>query len=61
VSARRKTVERDRYERDLALLARVRDSYLRQAGASEAWIRLDADRNRDEVAADVYGAVSGLT
>ena len=61
VSARRKTAERDRYERDLALLGRVRDSYLRQASASEAWIRLDADRDREQVAADVYAAVSALS
>ena len=55
VSARRKTADRDRYERDLALLARVRDSYLRQA--AQGWVRLDADRDRDAVAADVYAAV----
>ena len=33
VSARRKSADRDKYERDLALLGRVRDSYLRQAPA----------------------------
>lgn len=54
-SARRKTSDRDRFERDLALLARVRESYLRQAGAR--WIRLDADRNKAAVAADVMTAV----
>ncbi len=54
-SARRKTSDRDKFERDLALLARVRDSYLRQAGAG--WIRLDADRNKAAVAADVRAAV----
>ena len=57
VSARRKQRDRDRYERDLALLARVRDSYLRQA-TSEGWVRLDADRDRAVVAADVYAAVA---
>jgi dTMP kinase len=57
VSARRKQRDRDRYERDLALLARVRDSYLRQA-RSEGWVRLDADRDRTVVAADVYAAVA---
>ena len=56
VSARRKSEGRDRYERDLALLARVRDSYLRQAG--DGWARIDADRDRDAVAADVYAAVA---
>ncbi len=55
VSARRKTADRDKYERDLALLGRVRDSYLRQAQGG--WVRLDADRDRDLVAADVYDAV----
>ena len=56
VSARRKTADRDKYERDLALLARVRDSYVRQSAAG--WVRLDADRDRDAVAADVWSAVS---
>jgi dTMP kinase len=56
VSAQRKTTDRDRYERDLALLGRVRSSYLRQA--TDGWVRLDAGRDRDEVAADVYAAVS---
>jgi dTMP kinase len=58
VSARRKTVDRDKYERDLALLERVRRSYLEQA--SGGWVRLDADRNRDTVAADVWQAVGAL-
>ena len=56
VSARRKTKDRDKFERDLELLARVRESYLRQA-AEGGWLRLDADRDRDLVAADVYAAV----
>jgi dTMP kinase len=60
VSAARKTQDRDRYERDLALLGRVRQSYLRQAAASERWLVLDANRDRDEVAADVAGAVGQL-
>ena len=55
VSARRKTADRDKYERDLALLARVRDSYISQA--ANGWVRLAADRDRGEVAADVYAAV----
>ena len=41
-SVSRKTTDRDKYERDLALLARVRESYLRQA--RDGWVRLDADR-----------------
>jgi len=56
VSARRKTADRDKYERDLALLARVRASYLRQA--EQGWVRLDADRDRQLVAVDVYTAVT---
>ncbi|HEU4690440.1 MAG TPA: dTMP kinase [Vicinamibacterales bacterium] len=59
VSARRKTTDRDKFERDLALLARVRDSYLRQA-AEGRWVRLDADRDRDLVASDVIAAVKPL-
>jgi dTMP kinase len=55
VSARRKRDGRDRYEQDLALLARVRDSYLRQAQGG--WARVDANRDRDAVAADVWAAV----
>ena len=59
VSARRKTDDRDRYERDLALLARVRESYLRQA-ARHGWVVLAADRPRDAVAADVRAACERL-
>ena len=59
VSARRKTMDRDKFERDLALLGRVRESYLRQA-ASGKWVRLDADRDREDVAADVFEAVKHL-
>jgi len=58
VSARRKTADRDRYERDLALLGRVRDSYLRHA--SGGWVRLDARRERDAVAVDVWNAVAPM-
>lgn len=56
VAARRKAAGRDRYERDLAMLARVRDSYLRQADAGN-WIRLDADRDRAIVASDILTAI----
>jgi len=59
VSARRKAADRDKYERDLALLARVRESYLRQA-AADGWVRLNADRDRGAVAADVFNAVKPL-
>ena len=56
VSAQRKQSGRDKYEQDLELLARVRNSYLRQAAGG--WVRVDADRDRDAVAADVYAAVA---
>lgn len=52
----RKAVDRDRYERDLALQGRVRESYHRQAVAAD-WIRLDGERPKDAVAADVLNAV----
>ncbi len=55
-SARRKRVDRDKYEQDLALLARVRDSYLRQAASG--WVRIDASLDRDAVAAEVFAAVA---
>ena len=59
VSASRKVADRDKYERDLSLLSRVRESYLRQASAP-GWLRLDAGRDRDAVAADVFAAVAAL-
>jgi dTMP kinase len=57
VSARRKTEDRDKYERDLSLLARVRDSYLRQA--QSGWVRLDATRGPTAIAADVWQVIAG--
>ncbi len=56
-AVRRKAVGRDRYERDLHLLSRVRESYRRQA-AQPDWIRVDGDRPRDAVSADVLTAVA---
>ena len=56
VSARRKTADRDKYERDLSMLGRVRDSYLRQATQS-GWVRLDASRDKAEIAPDVFSVV----
>ena len=53
----RKASGRDRYERDLALLARVRGSYQRQAVAG-TWLRLDGQRSKAEVTADVIRAVA---
>lgn len=56
VSLQRKHAARDRFERDLPLLARVRDSYRRQAQAA-AWVLIDGTRGVDEVAAEVNRAV----
>ncbi len=52
----RKAHDRDRFERDLDLLGRVRASYLRQATASN-WVRIDGERPRDEVETAVTAAV----
>jgi len=54
-AARRKSADRDRYERDLAMLARVRGSYRRQASTG-GWVVLDGERSKDAIAADVYAA-----
>jgi dTMP kinase len=56
VSATRKTADRDRYERDLALLGRVRNSYL-QLADKNGWERLSAERDKAIVAADVWAVV----
>src|SRR5207245_9120319 len=56
-AAKRKSADRDRYERDLALLGRVRDSYRRQAAAGK-WVVLDGERSKDAIAADVYEAAT---
>jgi dTMP kinase len=58
-AAQRKSADRDRYERDLVLLGRVRESYRRQA-ADEGWIVIDGERSKDDVAADVYAAAERL-
>jgi thymidylate kinase len=58
-AAGRKTTNRDKYERDLALLSRVRESYLRQAEAP-GWLRLNGERPKDLVAGDVRQAVIPL-
>jgi dTMP kinase len=55
-AVQRKVTNRDRYERDLALLSRVRESYRRQA-AEEGWLLLDGERAQDVVAAEVLNAV----
>ena len=57
MAAARKTAGRDRFERDLALLSRVRESYRRQAEAP-GWIRIDGGRAKSEVTADVIRAAA---
>jgi dTMP kinase len=56
-AARRKAANRDKYERDLALLSRVRESYRRQAASGE-WLRLDGEQDRAHVSAEVIAAVA---
>jgi dTMP kinase len=56
-SLTRKRAARDRFERDLPLLARVRTSYLRQAALADTWLTLDGERHKDAVFADVVNAV----
>jgi dTMP kinase len=58
-AAKRKSVDRDRYERDLALQSRVRESYRRQAAAGQ-WIVLDGERPKDAIATDVFAAMDQL-
>jgi dTMP kinase len=55
-AARRKALDRDRYERDLAMLSRVRDSYRRMAQAND-WIVLDGERSKEAIAEDVITAM----
>jgi dTMP kinase len=55
----RKSSGRDRYERDLALLSRVRDSYHRQARQA-GWLMIDGARDKASVAADVITAAARL-
>src|SRR6266571_5311300 len=56
-AVQRKAVDRDRYERDLALQARVRESYRRQANEN-GWIVIEAEQPKDVIAEDVFGAVA---
>ena len=51
----RKQTGRDRYERDVALLERVRASYQRQA-TQAGWVRIDGEQSRDAIAAAVAKA-----
>jgi len=52
----RKQAGRDRYERDLALLSRVRQSYRRLA-TDQGWIIIDGAQSRDDVSRAVERAL----
>jgi dTMP kinase len=56
VSLTRKQADRDKFERDLPLLGRVRESYVRQSQGA-AWARIDAEAGKDAVSAEVINAV----
>ena len=56
-SLTRKQAARDKFERDLPLLARVRESYLGQAARSDSWIRLEGSQDKDAVSQAVVSAV----
>jgi dTMP kinase len=56
-AVKRKAAGRDRYERDLELLTRVRESYRAQA-ADPRWVLVRGDRPRLDVTADVRQAVA---
>ncbi|HZT77810.1 MAG TPA: dTMP kinase [Vicinamibacterales bacterium] len=57
-AVRRKSVDRDRYERDLALQQRVRDSYQRQAATEPNWVVIDGEQAKDAIAAEVFSVVT---
>jgi dTMP kinase len=56
-AATRKAHDRDRYERDLALLHRVRSSYERQS-TQPGWVRIDGERSKEQIAHDIFVAVT---
>jgi thymidylate kinase len=53
----RKQADRDRYERDLDLLARVRESYRRLA-QQPTWALIDGERARETVAEEINALVA---
>jgi dTMP kinase len=53
VAAERKTTQRDRYERDLQLLTRVRESY-RHLAEEAGWVTVDGDRSIGVVAEEIW-------
>jgi dTMP kinase len=57
-AVQRKSVDRDRYERDLAMQERVRESYQRQAAAGQ-WVVLNGEQSKETIAAEVAEVVLG--
>jgi thymidylate kinase len=57
VSLTRKKADRDKFERDMPLLGRVRESYLKQAQSSVDWLSVMAERPKDDVSAEVITGV----
>jgi dTMP kinase len=55
----RKRSGRDKYERDMALLARVRGSYQRQA-TQPGWRLIDGERPKPEIADEIRTVVEGV-
>jgi dTMP kinase len=55
-SLTRKQADRDKFERDLALLERVAAAYRRMSEAP-GWVRVDGRRDKDAVTGDVLTAV----
>ena len=56
-SLTRKQAARDKFERDLPMLGRVRQSYLSQAAGDESWFVLDGRQDKDAVSDAVLSAV----
>jgi dTMP kinase len=56
-AVKRKAHDRDRYERDLALLRRVRQSYQRQARQPN-WVLIDGEKSKEQIADDVFADVA---
>lgn len=58
-AVRRKQSGRDKYERDMALLARVRGSYQTQA-TQPGWRLIDGERPKPQIADEIRGIVDGV-
>jgi dTMP kinase len=56
-AAKRKAHDRDRYERDLTLLGRVRQSYQRQAREPN-WLVIDGEQSKEQIAEEIFAAVA---